>query len=59
MDERVTDFIEAQLARAMRPALVVPEDCDLVAEDRDLRPGAWRCWRPSTGSATTPTWPSC
>lgn len=30
----------AQMARAMQPALVVLEDCDLVAEDRDLRPGA-------------------
>jgi ATP-dependent 26S proteasome regulatory subunit len=30
----------AQMARAMQPALVVLEDCDLVAEDRDHYPGA-------------------
>ena len=30
----------AQLARALQPALVVLEDCDLVAEDRDLHSGA-------------------
>ncbi|HYN97731.1 MAG TPA: ATP-binding protein [Pilimelia sp.] len=30
----------AQMARALQPALVVLEDCDLVAEDRDHYPGA-------------------
>jgi hypothetical protein len=30
----------AQMARALQPALVVLEDCDLVAESRDLHPGA-------------------
>lgn len=30
----------AQLARAMQPAIVVLEDCDLVAEDRGLHPGS-------------------
>ncbi|BFU43300.1 AAA family ATPase [Krasilnikovia sp. MM14-A1004] len=30
----------AQLARALQPALVVLEDCDLVAEDRDFHAGA-------------------
>jgi len=30
----------AQLARALQTALVVLEDCDLVAEDRDLHSGA-------------------
>jgi len=30
----------AELARALQPAIVVLEDCDLVAEDRDLRAGA-------------------
>jgi DNA polymerase III delta prime subunit len=30
----------AQLARALQPALVVLEDCDLVAEDRDLHSGS-------------------
>jgi ATP-dependent 26S proteasome regulatory subunit len=30
----------AQMARALQPALVVLEDCDLVAEDRDLHSGA-------------------
>ncbi|MGH3425572.1 MAG: AAA family ATPase, partial [Nocardioidaceae bacterium] len=29
----------AQIARAMQPALVVLEDCDLVAEDRDMADG--------------------
>ena len=30
----------ARMARALQPALVVLEDCDLVAENRDLSPGA-------------------
>ncbi|WP_067508535.1 ATP-binding protein [Actinoplanes sp. TFC3] len=30
----------AQMARALQPALVVLEDCDLVAENRDHYPGA-------------------
>ncbi|TQS42102.1 AAA family ATPase [Cryptosporangium phraense] len=30
----------AQMARALQPALVVLEDCDLVAEDRDHYPGS-------------------
>ncbi|HLL69219.1 MAG TPA: ATP-binding protein [Micromonosporaceae bacterium] len=30
----------AQMARALQPALVVLEDCDLVAESRDHHPGA-------------------
>ncbi|MCB1253826.1 MAG: AAA family ATPase, partial [Austwickia sp.] len=29
-----------QLARALQPAIVVLEDCDLVAEDRGMHPGA-------------------
>jgi len=34
----VTDA--ARMARALQPALVVLEDCDLVAESRDFSPGA-------------------
>jgi ATP-dependent 26S proteasome regulatory subunit len=30
----------ARMARALQPALVVLEDCDLVAESRDFHPGA-------------------
>jgi len=30
----------ARMARALQPALVVLEDCDLVAENRDFSPGA-------------------
>ena len=30
----------AQMARALQPALVVLEDCDLVAEDRDMHSGS-------------------
>lgn len=32
--------LAAKLARAMQPAIVVLEDCDLIAEDRDLYHGA-------------------
>jgi len=32
--------LAAKLARAMQPALVVLEDCDLIAEDRDMSYGA-------------------
>jgi len=32
--------LAAKLARAMQPAVVVLEDCDLIAEDRDLYHGA-------------------
>ncbi|HRC41432.1 AAA family ATPase [Nostocoides sp.] len=32
--------LAAKLARAMQPAIVVLEDCDLIAEDRDMSYGA-------------------
>ena len=32
--------LAAKLARAMQPAIVVLEDCDLIAEDRDMHHGA-------------------
>ena len=54
----------AKVARAHQPAIVVLEDCDLVAEDRSF--GRWaprrcssRCSTPSTASTPTPTWRSC
>ncbi len=32
--------LAAQVARALQPAIVVLEDCDLIAEDRGMYPGA-------------------
>ena len=56
----------AQIARAHQPAIVVLEDCDLIAEDREhphFGGGRLRCSSPCstpwTGSTQTPTWSSC
>ncbi len=53
----------AKVARAHQPAIVVLEDCDLVAEDRSFGMGprrcSSRCSTLSTASTPTPTSPSC
>ena len=38
-----TSATPTQIARAHQPAIVVLEDCDLIAEDRAPRPVRWRC----------------
>ena len=58
-------FIDAAaaLARRLQPSMVVLEDVDLVATDRDYTTTETRCCSPCstpwTGSARTPTSPSC
>ena len=56
----------AQIARAHQPAIVVLEDCDLIAEDRDHRhfgggpsPLLFTLLDAMDGSTPTPTWSSC
>ena len=53
----------AALARRLQPSMVVLEDVDLVAMDRDFTDGRTRCCSPSsrrwTGSARTRTSRSC
>ena len=52
------------IARTLQPAMIVVEDVDLIAEERDITAAARRrccscCSTRWTGSTRTPTWCSC